>query len=324
MNAYRAALIALAVVLVGSMIAQVSLAPQDRPDRPRVWIAYASPKGDQSYVDSAWTGLDRANRTRSFSFEEFVPADRERLEARLLSGTDRPDLVIVQDSGQWPDAGSAWSLAHPDVAFLVIDGTVTLRPNVRWVRIASRGVSYLAGALAASAANGRPIAVLAAMPSTVMDEYVQGFSAGALAASPGTPVAIRYIGDTLDAYSAPDKAAEIADDLYRNGTAVIYAACGGSAVGVIDAAGRGPGRFVVGVDRDMTALGPDVILGSAVKGVDRLVEEAIADHLDGTLAPGATRIGLGENATALVLNPRFAQHGFVLERYRAAAEEWDG
>ncbi len=323
MNRYHLGPIGLAAVIAGALIVQFALVPPAAPDRPLAWIVYAAEKGDQSYVDSAWTGVYRASRNSSFAFEEFIPADRDRLEAGLRNATGRPGLLVLQDSGAWPGAADTWAAAHPEMRFFVIDGAVAPRPNVRSVRIAARGASYLAGALAAAGGGGRPVAGLAEMPSPVMDEYIQGFSAGAGAARPGMPVAVRYVGNDTGAYADPDRAAVLSKELYRNGTAVVYAACGGSSVGVIEAAQESPGRFVIGVDRDQADLGPTVVLGSALKRVDRVVEQALLDHVNGSFTPGAALIGLTENATRLVLNPRFAEFAPVLEQYRATAGGMD-
>lgn len=323
MNRYHAIPVGLAAILVGVLIVQYALAPPDTPERPEAWIVYAGEKGDGAYVDLASAGLDRASRTGSFAFDEFAPADRERLEAGLRSATARPDLLVLQDSGAWPAAADTWAAACPETKFLVIDGIVTPRPNVRSVRIASRGVSYLAGVLAASAAKGRPVALVAGMPSAVMDEYIEGFTTGVEAVAPGTQVAVRYVGETTRGFADPAAASAISEECYQNGTAVVYAACGGSSTGVIEAAQRSPGRFVIGVDRDQADLGPTVVLASAVKRVDRVVERGLLDHANGTFAPGEVAVGLAESATGLVPNPRFVEFAPVLEQHRAAAGGMD-
>ena len=323
MNRYHAIPVGLAAILLGALLVPYALAPPDPSERPEAWIVYAGERGDGAYVDLASAGLDRVSRTGPFAFDEFAPADRGRLEAGLRNATARPGLLVLQDSGAWPAAADTWAAACPETKFLVIDGIVTPRPNVRSVRIASRGVSYLAGVLAASAAKGRPVALVAGMPSAVMDEYIEGFTIGVGAAAPGTQVAVRYVGETTRGFADPAAASAISEECFRNGTVVIYAACGGSSTGVIEAAGRSPGRFVIGIDRDQADLGPTVVLASAVKRVDRVVERGLRDHANGTFVPGDAVIGLDGDATGLVLNPRFAHLAPVLEQHRAAAGGMD-
>lgn len=321
----RTVALGIAVVTCAAFVlaALSATAPALPTSPPHAWVVLAGEPGDQSYVDSARAGVARANASKRIRVEEFAPSDGDRLETRLRDRDDLPGLVEVQDSGAWPGAVERWADAHPGMRFLVIDAVVPARSNVRSVRISADGVSFLAGALAAAGAGGRPVAVIAGMPSPVMAQFVRGFSDGAAAEVPETRVDVRYISKGVDGFSDPERGRAGAEALYQNGTAVIYAACGGSSTGVIDAAGRAPGRFVVGVDRDQADLGPTVVLGSAVKRVDRVVEEALLAYADGAFTPGDTVIGLDANATDLVLNPQFEGLAPVLERHRASAGERD-
>ncbi|MEN6518343.1 MAG: BMP family ABC transporter substrate-binding protein [Methanospirillum sp.] len=313
-----------AFVLLAGMTAAVLVltAPAAEPV-PEVWVAYAGDPGNP-YIDAARAGLLEASRNNTFTYEEFTPATADRLEAALANAsTDPPKLVVVQDSGTWAGAADRWAAAHPRIRFVVIDGEAALRPNVRTVAIAADGVSYLAGALAATAGHGQPVAVLLGMPHPVLNGFRDGFRAGVGSVAPGAAVEVRYVGNSTQGYADPARAAAIAEGLYQNGTSVIYAVCGGSSLGVIDAAGNATGRFVIGVDRDQRALGPDVVLGSAVKHVEGVVQTAIEDGLGEAFAPGTVRVGLADGATDLVPNPRFAAYGSAAAARREVAEAMD-
>ncbi len=312
--------IAVLVLLVG-LAAAVFVLMQPAPEPPsEVWVVYAGDPGNP-YVDAARDGLLRAARNGTFTYREFAPTTADRLEAAFANASGNPpELVVVQDSGTWVGAADRWAAAHPGTRFVVIDGEAASRPNVLTVAIAADGVSYLAGALAVTAADGRPVAVLLGMPHPVLDGYRDGFRAGAGSVAPGARVEVRFVGNDTRGYADPAGAAAIAEDLYRDGTVVVYAVCGGSSLGVIDAAGNATGRFAIGVDRDQSALGPDVVLGSAVKHLDGIVQTAIEDGLEEAFAPGAVRVGLADGATELVLNPRFAAYGPLVAGERGAAE----
>lgn len=305
------------IVLVAGLAAAGFVLMQPAPGAPpEVWVVYAGDPGNP-YVDAAREGVLEAARNRTLSVREFAPATADRLEAAFANA---PDLVVVQDSGTWAGAADRWAAAHPGTRFVVIDGESASRPNVRTVAIAADGVSYLAGVLAAGVADGRPVAVVLGMPHPVMNAYRDGFVAGVGSVAPGTRVEVRYVGNDTRGYADPAGAAAIAGDLYGDGAAVIYAACGGSSPGVIDAAEEGPGRFAIGVDRDLSPLGPGVVLGSAVKHLDGIVQAAIEDGLGDAFAPGEAEIGLADGATELVLNPRFAAYGPVIVEERETAE----
>lgn len=311
------------VFLVGITAVVLVLTPPAAGPVPAVWVVYAGDPGNP-YIDAARAGLLEASRNGTFTYEEFAPATADQLEAALADDASAPPkLIVVQDSGTWAGAADRWAAAYRGIRFVVIDGDTAPRPNVRTVAIAANGVSYLAGALAATAGQGQPVAVLLGMPHPVLDGFRDGFRAGVGSVTPGAAVEVRYVGNDTRGYADPARATAIAEELYRNGTSVIYAVCGGSSLGVIDAAGNATGRFVIGVDRDQKALGPDVVLGSAVKHVDRVVQAAIEDGLGATFTPGAIRVGLTEGATDLVPNPRFGAYGSAVAGRRGAAEAMD-
>lgn len=312
--------VAVIVLLAGLAAAGFVLMQPPPGSPPEVWVVYAGDPGNP-YVDAARDGVLGAARNRTFAYSEFAPATADLLEEAFANApATTPDLVLVQDSGTWAGAVDRWAAARPGTRFVVIDGEAASRQNVRAVAIAADGVSCLAGVLAAAAADGRPVAILLGMPHPVMDAYRDGFTAGVESIAPGTKVEVRYVGNDTRGYADPAGAAVIAEDLYRNGTAVIYAACGGSSLGVIDAAEERPRRFAIGVDRDLSPLGPDVVLGSAVKHLDGIVQAAIEDGLGDAFAPGRVECGLANGATELVLNPRFAAYGPIVAGKRETAE----
>jgi basic membrane protein A len=313
-----------ALVLIAGMVAIVFVFMPHPPGSSQVvWMVYAGDPGNP-YIDTAHDGLLRAARNGTFAYDEFAPATAGRLEEALANASaEPPDLVIVQDSGTWAGAVDRWAPAHPEVRFIAIDGEAAPRPNVRTVTVVADGVSYLAGALAATAAGDRPIAVLLGRPHPALDGFRDGFRAGAASVEPGAEVEVGYVGNDPRGFADPVGAAAIAEGLYRNGTAVVYAVCGESSLGVIEAAGNATGRFVIGVDRDQSALGPEVVLGSAVKHLDRLVQTEIEDGLGEAFRPGAVRVGLADGATELSLNPRFAAMGSALAGRAEAAEGMD-
>lgn len=312
--------IAALVVLAGGTAVVLVLKQPASESVPVVWVVYPGDPGNP-YVDAARDGVVRAAKNWTFAYREFAPATADRLEAAVANASaSPPDLIVVQDSGTWAGAADRWAAALPETRFVVIDGEAAPRSNVRTVTIAADGVSYLAGALAVTSGQGRPVAILLGMPHPALNGFRDGFRAGVGSVGPGAAVEVRYVGSDTRGYADPDRAAVIADSLYRNGTGVIFAVCGESSLGVIDAARNRTGRFVIGVDRDQSALGPDVVLGSAVKRTDRIVESAIGDGLGETFAPGAVRVGLADGVTDLVPNPRFIAHGSVVAGQRGAAE----
>ncbi len=301
----RGVIIAAVIVLTAAVA--VSLLPHE-PAARIVYIVYGSEKGDLSYTDSAYQGLAAAQDTFSLVTREFTPSDYETLPAILNStkGPERPGLIITVGF-QYADFTRQLAQQHPDIQFLAIDQSGIGSGNTRSSEITSYGDSYLAGVLAASASKTGRVGIIMGMQSDVLDAFLDGYTAGVHAVNSSISLDPAYVHQySTEGFSDPAGARRIAEGMYRNGTDVIFACGGYSNMGVFDAARTTPGRYVIGTDSDQSPLGPEFVLASAVKRVDRVVFTGIADHLNGTFTGGNQVTGLNEGVTGIVYNPKFA------------------
>ena len=90
-------------------------------------------------------------------------------------------------------------------------------------------------------------------------------------------------GTDGSAWNNPVKGAEIAKSQQSQGADVIYAAAGGTGVGVLQAAAD-MGILSIGVDSNQNYLHPGSVLTSMLKRVDNAVYDAFKEGAD--LAPG--------------------------------------
>jgi len=301
------------ILVTGAAIALVLLAgavivttPRD-PVLPQVAIAYGLEKGDLSYIDSAYRGVWHAQEDMAFDKHEFYSLDYDAVSALLQrGGAEKPRLVITI-SYAFTDTTKRLARENPDVRFVGLDQQGSDLPNLRMCEVTAYGGSYLAGVLAAKASACRHIGIIYGTRSALLESFGQGFRDGARAADPVVAIEEEYIEETsVLGFNKPQKAQVIARSMYGNGTDVIYTVAGYSGSGVIAEAKHAPGRYVIGVDSDQTDLGPRVVLASVVKHMDQAVYDSIAMHLNDTFTGGDRVIGLGEGATELVFNPRFA------------------
>ncbi|HEX3000759.1 MAG TPA: BMP family ABC transporter substrate-binding protein [Methanoregula sp.] len=288
------------------------------PDTPVVWIVYGSEKGDLSYTDAAYQGILAAQKKQALTIREFVPQDFRTLPAVLNAtrGADRPALVITvgfQYSGFTRDLAEL----HKDIRFLAIDQAGIGSDNLRAYGITSYGDSYLAGVLAASASQTHHVGIVMGTESEVLDTFLDGYTKGARAVNATIVVNHAYVRHhSTEGFTDAPAARRIAEEMYRNGTDVIFACAGYSNTGVFGAAKNFPGRYAIGTDSDQSPLGPEFILASAVKRVDRVVSSGIGNTLDGTFKGGNVTAGLEEGVTGIVFNPRF-------ERYNESVRAWE-
>jgi len=311
-----------AAVIVLAVAVAVNMLPHE-PAARAVYIVYGSEKGDLSYTDSAYQGLAAAQEKFSIATREFTPSDYESLPAILnnTKGSERPGLIITVG---FQYAGFTRQLAqqHTDIQFLAIDQSGTGSGNTRSSEITSYGDSYLAGVLAASASKTGRVGIIMGMQSDVLDAFLDGYTAGVYAVNSSISLDRAYVHQyTTNGFSDPAGAGRIAEGMYRNGTDVIFACAGYSNMGVFDAARTSPGRYVIGTDADQSPLGPQFVLASAVKRVDRVVFTGIADHLNGTFTGGNQVTGLNEGVTGIVYNPKFVFYNETVSAWKTRAQE---
>ncbi|MHB8162885.1 MAG: BMP family lipoprotein [Methanoregula sp.] len=310
-----------AAVIVLAVAVAVSMLPHE-PAANAVYIVYGSEKGDLSYTDSAYQGLAAAQEKFSLANREFTPSDYETLPAILntTKGSERPGLIITVG---FQYAGFTRQLAqqYPDIEFLAIDQSGTGSGNTRSSEITSYGDSYLAGVLAASASKTGRVGIIMGMQSDVLDAFLDGYTDGARAVNSSISVDPAYVHQyTTNGFSDPAVAGQVAEGMYRNGTDVIFACAGYSNTGVFDAANTTSGRYVIGTDSDQSPLGPQFVLASAVKRVDRVVYNGIADHLNGSFTGGNQVTGLNEGVTGIVYNPKFAFYNETVSAWKTQAQ----
>lgn len=309
----------IAVLLVGSVM--YLKIPKDS-EIPMVIIVYGGEKGDQSFIDSAFRGLTAAEKDLAFESREFSSFVYETISGLLQNESPKRPVLVITASFAYAGVTAQLAEEHPEVSFLGIDQQDSALSNVRTCEITSFGSSYLAGVLAADATNTRHVGIILGTHSDVLEGFRLGFRDGILAADPSITIAERYVReDSVEGFSDPVTAQEIAREMYGDGVDVIFTVAGFSGTGAIDEAKREPGRYVIGVDRDQSDLGPDVILASSVKHVDQAVESGIREFMDGTFSGGEQVVGLNDGATDLVFNPEFAGHKETVDVWRELAEK---
>jgi basic membrane protein A len=296
---------------------------QHEPAYPMVYMVYGSEKGDLSYTDSAYRGLFAAQEALPFSKREFASFNYTKFSGLLdsLRGPEKPGLIITVGYTFAEDT-KRLAAEHKEIRFLAIDQTGIGSDNTKAYEITSYGESYLAGVLAASATKTRRVGIILGTQSALLEGFRQGYLAGVHAVDPTMSVDQAYIrNNSTEGFADPDRAAEVAGGMYRNGTDVIYTVAGFSGTGAIAEAKRAPGRYIIGVDSDQTHLGSAVVIASAVKRLDRVVYTGIGEYLNGSFTVGNTVAGLNEGVTGLVYNPKFAAYNVTVSAWEGKARD---
>ncbi|MHB9295116.1 BMP family ABC transporter substrate-binding protein [Pillotina sp. SPG140] len=202
--------------------------------------------------------------------------------------------LIVSSNPSLPALAMSVSDLFPHQQFLLLDGEIPAEerqyyPNIYTLRYNQREQAYVAGYIAELVAlehNATRIGLIAGQEYTVMqDTILPGYREGAQAVHADATVDFRVVGNWSDA----GKAAELAQDMIRNGVAVILTIAGGANEGTVQAASEA-GAKVVWFDTNGYSIRPGVIVGSAVLYQEKAAYEKTMLFLTGDLPFGTTEL----------------------------------
>ncbi len=307
----------------GSASAAGSSSPTPSKSSIKVGMAYdIGGRGDKSFNDSAAAGLDKAVTDFGVTKNELsaVPNETEaQREARLTllaTGGYNPVIAI---GFNYADAVKAVSAKFPQTNFAIIDDSSNLQPNVANLVFAANQSSYLVGVLAASATKTNTVGFIGGVNVKLLQSFQIGFDAGAKATKPGIKVIDQYLTQPPDftGFNAPDKGQTVAKGMFDQGADIVYAAAGGSGLGVFKAA-KAAGKLAIGVDSDQyqsaSADLQPVILSSAMKRVDNAVYAFIKSCVNGSPLTGVQKFDLTNDGVG------YATSNSAIAPYQAAID----
>ncbi|MFL6518077.1 MAG: BMP family protein, partial [Bacillus sp. (in: firmicutes)] len=156
----------------------------------------------------------------------------------------------------------------------------------------------------------------------VIERFEAGFVAGVKAANPDAKVDIQYAG----AFDKAELGQSISSKMYSSGADVVFHASGGTGNGLFkeasDRKAKDPSKeiWAIGVDRDQSDMGADVVLTSALKRVDVAVQDLSKKAMDGNFPGGdVTLYGLAEDGVGLAPINSKAGNKDAIE---TAVKEW--
>lgn len=232
-------------------------------------------KFDKSFNEAAYNGAERWRAETGGTYREIemqAAAQRVQFARRLAEAGSNPVVVMG-----FQNAPTLEEVApdYPDTSFVLIDAVVDL-PNVRSVIFAEHEGSYLVGMLAAMANETGTISFVGGMEIPLIASFACGYAQGAKAVNPDINVIVNYTGDTPAAWNDPVRGGEIARAQISQNSDVVFAAAGGTGLGVLPAA-EDAGVFSIGVDSNQNHLHPGSVLTSMLKLVDQAVYDAFTD-----------------------------------------------
>lgn len=278
-------------IMLGLLAATaVSFSAYAQDDKPALLYDLGG-KFDKSFNEAAFNGAEKFKTETGVEYVEFEISNASQREQALIRFAEDGRSPIVMAGFSWVDTLKKVSADFPDQKFYIIDDVVEA-PNVRSLVFKEHEGSYLVGVLAALASQSKKVGFVGGMDIPLIRKFGCGYAGGAKAAG-ATEVIQNMTGDTPAAWNDPTKGGEIARTQIDQGADVIFAAAGGTGVGVLQAAADA-GKLGIGVDSNQNGLQPGKVLTSMLKRVDTAVYNAFMDGKNGTFAAGTSSLGLKE------------------------------
>jgi basic membrane protein A len=250
-------------------------------DGPKIGLAYdVGGRGDRSFNDSAYAGLEKAVSDFDATCLEGEATDGEAESARedrLRNMAENGANAIIGVGFAYSESVNTVAPDFPEVNFAVIDGfdpDEDANDNVAYLGFAEEQGSFLVGVAAATKSQSGTIGFVGGVNNELIQKFEAGYTAGAKAAKPDIKVEVAYIQESdLSGFGDPAGGKAAATGEFDKGADVVYHAAGGSGSGVFDAAVEaGEGNFAIGVDSDQYLTATDeqkpFILTSMLKRVD--------------------------------------------------------
>ncbi|MFF5564306.1 BMP family protein [Streptomyces sp. NPDC012623] len=274
-------------------------------------------RGDQSFNDAAYAGLEKAQKELKIKGSATEPSDGESDADKIQRLTD------LARAGNNPVIGVGFAYApalkkvapkFPKTTFGIIDDASVTGKNIANLVFNEEQGSYLAGVAAATVSKSKTVGFIGGVETPLIQKFEAGFVQGVADTDPKIKVLSQYLTQppNFDGFSKPDLGKAAAQGQLDKKADVIYSAAGLAGSGSIEAVAKN-GKWSIGVDSDQyLQKGLDAykaqILTSVTKDVADSVFNLIKSVQDGKPQSGEIRYGLDKDGVALAdSNPAFTK-----------------
>ena len=266
--------------------APVAAAPDAAAGQPAV-IFDMGGKFDKSFNEAAYNGAEQWKKESGKPYLEFEvtnPSQREQAIRRMAEKGANPIIGIGFSQGE---ALEKVAKEFPKLNFAIVDFVVN-QPNVQSLVFKEQEGSFLVGMLAAQASKTGKVGFVGGMDIPLIRKFQCGYEQGAKFANAKVTTYANMTGTTGAAWNDPARGGELTKAQIAKGADVIFAAAGGTGMGVYQAA-KDAGKFAIGVDSNQNHLQPGTMLTSMLKKVDVAIYNVMKKH-----EAGVTNLGLKE------------------------------
>jgi basic membrane protein A len=250
---------------------------------------------DKSFNFDSYVGVQNAQKDSSLcvqgkAIESSTSDDYPKNIQQFLDG--KYDMIIGVGFNL-TDAIVAAAKANPGTKFVLVDSfdftDATAPANLTGLLFHEDEPGFLAGALGALMSKSHVIGVVGGLKIPPVENYLNGYAAGAVYAVPGTKVLSIYQPESgAKDFNDPDWGKQQGQTFISQGADVLFGAGGTTGNGALLAAKEG-NKYCIGVDVDQYVSYPDVdscLITSAEKHLDLAVLQTITGMVKGTAIAG--------------------------------------
>jgi basic membrane protein A len=272
-------------------------------------------KFDKSFNESAFSGATRWAEETGGSFDEIELTSEAQREQALRRFAEAGSNPIIMSGFAFATPLAEIAPDYPDTKFVIIDAVVDA-PNVQSVVFNEHEGSYLVGMLAAMASETGIVGFVGGMDVPLIRKFACGYAQGVLAVNPEATIVSNFTGTTPAAWNDPARGAELTLAQIGQGADVIYAAAGGTGVGVLQTAAD-EDILSIGVDSNQNYLHPGEVLTSMLKRVDNAVYDAMSAGAD--VSAGVNVLGVANEGVGYAVDEN--NEALITEEMRTAVDE---
>ncbi|WP_151717731.1 BMP family lipoprotein [Gemmobacter serpentinus] len=284
-------------------------------------------KFDKSFNEAAYNGAQKWAEETGGTYKELEMQSEAQREQALRQLAESGANPVVTTGFGMSDPIAIVAPDYPDTKFVTIDGWVdpATHPNVLSIGFAEHEGSYLVGMLAGLASKTDTVGFIGGMDIPLIRKFGCGYAQGVKAVKPDAKVILSMTGTTPAAWNDPVKGAELTKAQKGQGADVVFAAAGGTGIGVLQAAAD-EGILSIGVDSNQNHLHPGKVLTSMLKRVDVAVYNSFkaGEALDMTpqaldLSTEGVGYALDDNNAALITPEMKATVDAAAEQIKSGA-----
>ena len=259
-----------------------------------------SGKFDKSFNEGVYDGIQKYTKDTGIQVREFEPKNEAQIEQGLRRLAKRGYTPIIAVGFTVSASVAKVAKDFPEIHFTLIDDVVDL-PNVQSIIFKEQEGSFLVGALAAMKSKTNAVGFVGGMDIPLIRRFGCGYEQGVKYITPDAKVFQNMTGSTGAAFNNPTKGSELARSQFSQGADVVFAAAGGTGIGVYQAAAD-EGKFAIGVDSNQNYLHPGVMLTSMIKRVDLAAYNTYKNSAAGNWKPGVVTLGLDQDGVSWSLD----------------------